>query len=205
MLIPLGKISINKSDFPDLLQKFLDTKDWGPTTRMLEGQAEHLSATNFASSHLSKFIGDVCRWGSYPGIAGRILRQNAIYDIRDKFITAWEILNSDSPNVGDALKIINQIKHLGTPSFASKHLRFLAPQICPVLDKIIWEGIGKYSFNPQGYKQFSEKCLDVANLLEKNGLRNPMEREGGKWFAADVEMAIFKYLELKNNSCKTHC
>ncbi len=203
-MISLGKISLNPSDFTYFIE--LHLKHWSGT-RELEEQAYNLSAANFQNQQLINFIKDVCRWGNYPGIAGRVLNQNDISIIQKNFVSAWGKLKSNIPNVREAIIRINAIKNLGTPSFASKHLRFLRPQVCPVLDSIIWYGIGKYSFNPNGYEQFSRDCLEVADILQRKGIVNPLGREAGKWFAADIEMAIFEYLRSKPGSLlrKTHC
>jgi hypothetical protein len=206
MMIRVGNISLRLSDFPYFLKCFLD--NWGSEdTKEREIQGNQLIAVDFMEQHLKNFIREVCRWGNYAGIAGRIINQNDIGKIRSCFIGAWKALNSDNPDVKGAIIRINAIKNLGTPSFASKHLRFLRPQVCPVLDSIIWQGIEKYSFNPKGYEQFSNDCLEIADILKRNGLVNPMERESGKWFAADVEMAIFEYLRSKSGSSlsKIHC
>jgi hypothetical protein len=93
-----------------------------------------------------------------------------------------------------ALHEINRIKHLGRSSFASKHLRFLRPDVCPILDSII-SGMLNYEFNARGYGQLSKDCLRVAKVLQAVGIPNPMHRDQGSWYAADVEMALFAYLK----------
>lgn len=196
MIIRLGKISLRLSDFPNFLNSWL--VKWGAEeTEYLEMQGIHLTAFDFPEEDLKNFIKKVCRWGNYAGIGGRVLNQNDIGMIRENFISACKALNSKHPDIRKAISKINQIKNLGTPSFASKHLRMLQPQICPVLDSIIYKGIAKYPFDPEGYAQFSGDCLEIASNLQKNRIVNPRAREAGKWFAADVEGAIFEYLQTK--------
>ena len=196
MIIKLGKISLSLSNFPYFLKRWLDK--WGSEdTKELEIQGINLIAVDFAEEDLRYFIRQVCRWGNYAGIGGRVLNQNKIDMIRTNFLEAWKALNLSPPNVRRALISINKIKNLGTPSFASKHLRFLMPQVCPVLDSIIWQGVGKYSFDPEGYAEFSRDCLEIASKLHKNLTINPRARETGMWFAADIEGAIFEYLQTK--------
>jgi hypothetical protein len=36
--------------------------------------------------------------------------------------------------------------------------------------------------------------VSIAELLQKAGTVNPMKRAVGKWFAAEVEMALFAHL-----------
>jgi hypothetical protein len=190
-MIRLGNISIPKKDFPSLVERHLRQV---PRTREIEAEAMHLISSHFSEQLLVTFIKSVCSWGGYPGIGGRVLRQNDLFLVRQKFIETWKILSSTRPDAGEAMNRINEIKNLGSPSFSSKHLRFLYPQLCPVLDSIIREGIGIYHNNSTDYTKWSGDCLEIARNLKQNGILNPMNREAGKWFAADIEMAIFKYL-----------
>jgi hypothetical protein len=47
-----------------------------------------------------------------------------------------------------ALAAVNQLCCLGRPSFASKHLRFLRPEHCPVLDSVLATTLG-YRSSPE--------------------------------------------------------
>ncbi len=185
--ITIAEIVLQPSDFTRLVKYHLN--EW-LGTRELEHEASRLCAVGFSEEQLASFIQRVCKWGNYPGIAGRVLKNNDLLMIRGQFIGAANALNSDVPDVQGALRKIKQIYGLGT-SFASKHLRFLRPDVCPVLDSIISKNLG---YDEHGYKQFSDDCLRIAEALEQHGVVNPMGREGGKWFAADVEMALFTYL-----------
>lgn len=205
-MIKLGNISLRLSDFPYYLSKFLNYENWGLNTKKREIQGKQLIAADFAKQHLIEFIRNVCKWGNYAGIGGRILKQNDFGFIRASFIEAWRSLNLREPDVLEALIRINRIKHLGTPSFASKHLRFLNPKVCPVLDKKIWRGVNIYPFSPQGYNQFSGDCRHVASILEEKYIINPTARDSGEWFAADVEMAILSYLwPPESRSARVRC
>ena len=163
-------------------------------TRALEHEASRLRAAGFPEERLASFIRKVCKWGNFPLIAAKVLNinNNALSEIQCQFINATEALSSDIPNVQGALHEIKQIKHLAT-SFGSKHLRFLRPDVCPVLDSTISKNLG-YASGENRYKRFSDDCLRIAETLEQHGVANPMDRESGKWFAADVEMALFTYL-----------
>jgi hypothetical protein len=180
---------LQPSDFTRLVKDHLD--EW-VGTRELEYEASRLRAAGFSEEQLESFIQRVCKWGNWPGIAGRVLKNNDLLMIRRQFIGATNALNSDIPDVQSALRRIKQIHSLGT-SFASKHLRFLRPDVCPVLDSIISNNLG-YASDEYGYKRFSDDCLRIAETLEQHGVANPMGRESGTWFAADVEMALFTYL-----------
>jgi len=186
---------LQPSDFTGLVKHHLDkVKD----TRELEHEASDLRAAGFPEEELESFIQGVCKWGNFPAIAGRVLKNNDPLMIRDQFISATNALSSDTPDVQGALREIKQIYGLGT-SFASKHLRFLRPDVCPILDRTISKHL-QYPLDEYGYKQFSDNCLRIAETLEQHGVVNPMDRESGKWFAADVEMALFQYLREPSSS-----
>jgi hypothetical protein len=180
---------LQPSDFTRLVKDHLD--EW-VGTKELEYEASRLRAAGFPEEQFASFIPRVCKWGNYPGIAGKVLKNNDLPMIRGQFIGATNALDSAIPDVQVALRQMKQIYGLGT-SFASKHLRFLRPDVCPILDSIISNNLG-YASDEHGYKRFSDDCLRIAKALKQHGVCNPMGRESGKWFAADVEMALFTYL-----------
>jgi hypothetical protein len=97
-------------------------------------------------------------------------------------------LASRKPDYKFALREIRRLRFLGL-SFASKHLRLLRPDVCPVLDSVLSEHLG-YPLNVAGYKRFSDDCLRLSGWLHECKVHNPILREDGRWFAADVEMAL---------------
>ena len=161
-------------------------------TVSLETEARQLLVSGFSEQQLRDFIQNVCRWGGYPGIAGRVLGKNPFPEIQRQFTNAIDALASDRPDIQGALCEIIRIQHLGL-SFASKHLRFLRPDICPVLDSTLSYKLG-YLPDVCGYRRFSDDCLRVAEMLEQYGVSNPVGRDDGEWFAADVEMALFVHV-----------
>ncbi len=186
---------IHMNEFPALVEAFLGK--W-PQTKTLECQAESLIRAGFPHDDTLAFVKEVCKWGGYAGIAGRVLKTNSSEVISTQLKKATEILTSECPNAEMALCEVNLIQTLRKPSFASKHLRFLSPRLCPVLDSIITDELG-YAQNPRGYSRFSKHCTDVGSILEASRLSNPTERAAGRWFAADVEMALYAYLTLSDS------
>lgn len=162
-------------------------------TVSLEIEARRLLTTDFSRQELSNFIRNVCAWGGYPGTAARVLEQNAWPEIQHQFGSAIAALSLDPPDLQGALRAVRRVRHLGL-SFASKHLRLLRPDVCPVLDSTLSEKLG-YPLDGRGYQRFSDDCQTVAALLQQHGVHNPLGRDGGKWFAADVEMALFVYVK----------
>ena len=162
-----------------------------PDTASIEKEALQLVLIDFTEQQLESFVRHVCKWGGYAGIAGRILNQNSIATIRKQFRNANGKLAIR--DIQGALTDLNCVRGLGSPSFASKHLRFLRPEICPVMDSIISQRLN-YSFTTQGYELFAGDCAKIGMFLEDNRVTNPMKRVDNKWYAADVEMALFAHL-----------
>jgi hypothetical protein len=162
-------------------------------TLALEVEAKRLLTAGSSCQHLSDFIRAVCAWGGYPGTAARVLEQNAWSDIQRQFDSAIAALSLDPPDVQEAVRAVARVRHLGL-SFASKHLRLLRPDVCPVLDSTLSETLG-YPLNSRGYQRFSEDCRQAAALLQRLGVHNPLGRAGEKWYPADVEMALFVYVK----------
>jgi hypothetical protein len=161
-------------------------------THRLEKDGAALIAAGFPSAQLDQFIRDVCKWGNYPGIAGRVLKHNSAASISRQFASATAAFTSASP-ASAALSALISIKGLGL-SFASKHLRFLRPDICPVLDSQLSRDC-HYPLSLTDYQRFSNDCLAIAAGLNAAGgaLSLPTSTP---WGAADVEMSIFACLYL---------
>jgi hypothetical protein len=147
---------------------------------------------NFLESELEPFITAVCNWGGYAGIGRRILNRNSLTALRDGIREADGLLDKSTPDVEGALTRLNRLHSLGSPSFASKHLRFLRPNICPVLDSVLRDAL-PYSFDPEGYATFAEHCRSIGEILKQQRANNQWGRHDGAWYAADVEAALYIY------------
>ncbi len=188
--ITLGNETVPLANFGGLIERHLYHY---PNTPNLESEGFRLKSSNFAEQELEAFIRHVCAWGGYAGIGGRIINQNSIVKISECFRLAMTKLEVDIPDISGALQEINSIRGLGTPSFASKHLRFLRPDICPILDSIISKSLD-YPFDKYGYQELSNDCAKIAALLQSNQIANPRHRDNNEWYISDVEMAIFSSL-----------
>lgn len=176
--------------FPELLRLHLERTRG---TVELEMRARDLAAAGFAPAYLEAFVRDVCTWGGYSGIAGRVLGNNSTAELAARFRHAHMELAADRlghENVGAALRELNRIKGLGTPSFASKHLRFLSPEQCPILDRLIATTCG-YPFSVAGYERYAQDCAAIARVLEEEGIGSSFPGSPGDWRAADVDAAVF--------------
>lgn len=174
------------TDFPILIQRHIEEF---PGVPALEKLAVALVQVNFEFPQMENYIREVCRWGNFAGVGGRVIRNNEPQEIIDAFVEAHNYLIVDVPNVASALLRLNQLHSLGTPSFASKHLRFMKPELCPVYDSILTDKL-PYAFTPLGYASFSKDCQVISNKLNAAAIGNP-SRESSLWLAADVEAAMF--------------
>jgi hypothetical protein len=178
------------SSFPDLIQQHPQGVE---VALALEAKGRTLSSGNLSRKRLSDFIQSVCEWGGYPKTAERLVQGNPWASIREQFGRAIAALEGKRPNVRFAVRELCRLRYLAV-SFASKHLRFLKPEVCPVLDGILSQKLG-YPLNPRGYGRFSSDCQQVADVLQEAQVENPFSREAGAWFAAEVEMALYVHVK----------
>jgi len=186
--VVVGGHNIPFDNFPEWHAHHLNRVN---NTQQLEQDGAQLIQDGFPFTNLEQFIRQVCRWGGYPGIAGRVLNKNRPQEIIQRFTDAIQAFAFAQPAAA-ALESLNHLTDLGTPSFASKHLRFLRPDICPVLDRLLSTDLG-YPFSPTGYQEMSDDCIEIGNLITTQV--GPVE-EGRPWGASDVEMSIFAFLHL---------
>jgi hypothetical protein len=188
--VTLGRVfPLNR--FPALLDEHLSRY---PRTPNVEQLAAEVIAADFEPEGVRTFVTEVCEWGGYAGIAGRVLKDNSSDAISRSLREAFAHLDAHPPEIPRALVSVNGVCGLGTPSYASKHLRFLRPDICPVYDDVLRNAL-PYSFNPDGYGAFAEDCRTISVHLSDAQIENPIARTGGAWYAADVEAAIYVFIK----------
>lgn len=182
----LGTYAVNDESFPRLIQKH---RLEYPDTEIFENVATKLVLGGFEQNSAARFVRQICRWGGYYGVAGRVLNHNTHEDVAKALRGAWDIMSSVAPNLPDALCCINQLRHLGRPSFASKFLRFLSPTQAPILDGVISHSAG-ISMTVRGYGELVRQCHLAEAALVAQGIRNPVRRNGA-WPIADIEAAFY--------------
>jgi len=164
-----------------------------PDTFQLEQAGDALIENGLTAEGVIGFVRDVCGWGGYAGIGGRVLKNNPPQTITDSFQEALAHLEERPRRFGLALACINRLHGLGSPSFASKHLRFLRPDVCPVYDSILRDAL-PYAYDSDGYDAFAQDCVTIADHLREAQVPNAVDRVGGEWYAADVEAAIYAHV-----------
>jgi len=195
------QVFIPHGDFPALLTAHLDQTSKKPDgtiapygTVPLESRGDALRRSNPMNwADLKAFIKDVCSWGDYAGISGRVLKttNNARAKIEGKVGEAILRLSSTPPDIVGALRSMMEIKGLGV-SFASKHLRFLFPEHCPVLDSILSNRLF-YELTADDYGKFAAACNGMADEL--NSAQIPTSFPGqSTWRPSDVEAALYAWV-----------
>lgn len=196
-LRPIGEAAfvfgpqISLQAFPHLLNTHLLDN---PDTLEIENDGREMIARDFRFTDVERFVKRVCAWGGYAGVAGRVLKpeNNDRTRLTTALRDAWLELQVSSPSIGRALRHVNTVRGLGTPSFASKHLRFLAPEQCPVFDSVLQARL-PYSFTARGYEAFANDCAWLAHRLNAAHLACPAKRQKAQWLAADVEAALYTH------------
>jgi hypothetical protein len=79
-------------NFPQLLQDHLEEN---PDTPQIEALGRELVRTDFPADTTVEFVKAVCGWGDYPGIAGRVLRNDAVATISRRLRDAVSSLSID--------------------------------------------------------------------------------------------------------------
>jgi hypothetical protein len=183
-------ISIPLSDFASLASMHVHLN---PSTAEIEADGRELVEADFPDVATEAFVRRVSKWGGYSGVGGRVLKLNSLGAISQALRQAHSALSAAIPDVAGALSAVNCVKALGTPSFASKHLRFLEPRLCPVFDAYLQEVL-PYSFDPRGYAAFAADCLVLASELSSRGVHNPWPMRNNGWLSADVEAAVYMWV-----------
>ncbi len=173
------------SDWAAVANALATFRQKNPRTPVLEAMGEDLLSKEFPAPVTTNFVREVCRWGGYPGVAGRVLKHNPIDKICSAFRCAARVLESAASSQRSALEEINRLYGLGTPSFASKHLRFVRPDQCVVLDSILRKQL-RVPFNPSGYEAFCRLCMAAAERAN--------DAVSDSFRAADIEAAVYEHL-----------
>lgn len=180
------RLLIRLDEFPDLLRQH--RKAW-PDTPAIEKLGAALIAGGFGHAEVEEFVRRVCRWGDYAGVAGRVIKRNGVRTIAAALREASDLTQAGRP--ADSVARLTRLRDLGI-SFASKHLKFLAPERAVVLDSVIGGRLG-YLSTPAGYAELLADCIDLRDRLLSASVPFPFPDEG-PWRVSDVEMAIFMKL-----------
>jgi hypothetical protein len=135
----------------------------------------------------------VAEWAGKTGprvVLGQVLKGSKT-QIESNVRDAIAQLRSDKPNLVAALKKMNEVDGLGI-SFASKHLRLLFPEYCPVLDSILSCRLG-YALTADGYGAFARRCTEIAGELNRAQIASTFPGRTD-WRPSDVEAALFAWV-----------
>ena len=185
------RLSLELSELPALFEQFIAPRPASQDSRTqdIEKFAASIIASGFPAEGTGALVRQICHWGGYAGVAGRVLNGNETADLHDHLTSATAMVNKG--DVGGALDRLQKIKGLGL-SFASKHLKFLAPDQAVVLDSIISSNLG-YPMTRPGYEAFLADCHTILRMARQTDVAYPGWGTNG-WRVSDIEMAIFQKL-----------
>ncbi|NCD35068.1 MAG: hypothetical protein EOL87_16830 [Spartobacteria bacterium] len=174
-----------------------------PLTPAIENIARVLEQQGLRPYSSVLILKAVCIWGGRigPFVCSKVEKSNTPTAICAAMNKAIAHLQNNDPR--NALNSVLSINGLGI-SFGSKLLRFLDPERCGGLDRIIsqntWNTADpkrQYNLKPSlvvhSYQMFLDDCHSISRILEKNQVTNPMGRPKDRWYMADVEMAIYAH------------
>ena len=188
--IAIGLDELSNDDFVHYVHRHLGNVRY---TKKVEHYGKELIESNFDPDELKRFILAVCDWGGGAryGLGDKVIAGNRSEGLQEIFAEVVGFLENQPPQLDLAVEEISKVNGLSI-SFGSKHLRFLRPDICSVLDSVVSDNLG-YNLNIFGYESYSLDCSKLAKYLEDAEVENPMERNG-QWFAADIDMGVFAFL-----------
>jgi hypothetical protein len=183
--------TIPYSDFPVLLAAHLKQYPGTPEVERLGLALREGDPMKW--DDLVTFMEKVAEWAGRTGprvIRGQVLKGDPI-DIEGKVRDAIAQLRSDRPSPVAALKKMDEVKGLDV-SFASKLLRLLFPEYCPVLDSILSCRLG-YAPTADGYGAFACRCTEIAGELNRAQIASTFPGRTD-WRPSDVEAALFAWV-----------
>jgi hypothetical protein len=186
-MLAIRDLSIDFSEFPELVRRH---RSKYPDTPKVEAQASALVQSGFEPQLAVDFVRAVCKWGGFAGIAGRVIKNNTKTDVAKVIRDSHRRLTEGDPLAG--LQNINRLYGLGRPSFASKHLQFLAPQVAVILDSVMSTRFG-YPMNLDGYEQLLEDCEALTAAINRTSIEHPFRTSGR--YVSDIELAVFAQIQ----------
>ena len=105
--------------------------------------------------------------------------------------------------LGDAVQILDELKGIGL-SIGSKILRMMSPETSGAFDDRHLQRKLSYPADSNGYANFCEDCVVVAEQMNEKGIEHEPSiadkkmRGSPKWLAADVEAVVFDCLRGRN-------
>ena len=146
---------------PDEIPKqlALHRAKWGAPDDF-EATAQSLIANDFPSEDAKKFVLQVIRWGGGHRFVDRFDKLNTGSKVAAALKKANLQVRSNS--MGKAVKAVAALKYLGF-SFASKVLRFMAPEKAVILDQVLSTRLG-YPKTAGGYEDFLSDCYALREV-----------------------------------------
>jgi hypothetical protein len=195
ILSPDGRrLRIVRAEF-DLndLPRLLKQRDCGRAANEgleCERDAIDLISSGFPDEQAANFVRRVCRWGGGNRIAGRV-RPKHMKDTMSAVLSKAYALCVQDRTAEAVATISTSIRYLGI-SFASKQLRFLAPEKAVILDSVIRNHLG-YAENIVGYQAFLDDCSSILALAQVSECLGPEFRN--RLRICDIEVALYLHIQ----------
>jgi len=190
-------------------------------TREIEDYGKWLVQNeNITIENWLDFSQQVCQWGGKTGsrVFGQIKKNNPEI-VKSSFEEVKSLLKDDLISVHEVFNALKPINGLGSYSYASKHLRFLAPKRFPVFDSLIKKELQEK--HPRRLDRvlietYFNICTQMAAELNNNNIRigddiidcHELDKkvidDNKQWTPADVDMAHFaaikKWCHINSNT-----
>lgn len=180
--LALVRLEIRPDEIPDLLARHRSDNSG---TRQVEELGRKLVQGGFAPASSARFVKSVCEWGGGHRLVKRALEENAPVQIAR--VLKRGLASALKGCVADGVEQIQALQGLGQ-SFASKQLRFLAPDRAVILDSFLRTELG-YPENSKGYQAFLADCEAILAHARTSTQLTAQFRN--RLRVCDVEAALF--------------
>lgn len=180
------RLVLAAQELPGLLAAHTDLY---PGARILEESGAALLRSNFSPDEATKYVKRVCQWGGGHRFVDRVMGRNTPDGIAER-LQAGLALTRDGDVAGGVAEIA-KLQFLGQ-SFASKQLRFMAPDRAVILDSVIRSRLG-YGATKAGYGEFLGDCEAILLHAQQSHDLDAQFRQ--RLRVCDIESAIFAKLQ----------
>jgi len=93
------------------------------------------------------------------------------------------------------IRVLEKIRKMGGlgVSYGSKVARFIGPEDFGVWDEVIANCLNRPKDSTKDFSVYSSDVKRIAEFLNSTGLTCSEKKNGGRWLAADVDLALWTY------------
>ena len=185
------RLEIELSEIPCLLDSHRDNyqNHQKKSVEELQDDAVKLIDNGFNAKKSRKFVEEVCEWGGGQRLIKRIIDNNTDEKISSALHEGCTKVQKGC--VPEGVERIQCLKGLGL-SFASKMLRFLAPDCAVILDRVIRTQLGYEE--TCGYSEFLGDCQALLRHAKKSEELDAEFKQGLR--VCDIEAALYAKIQI---------